>query len=738
MKTLFTAILVCLAVTVARANLLFSDGLNYPNGVIETDGLWYCYSPASPYQDAFVTNALLILTAGNHDAVAAPTNGVVNPSGFPIQGGSTPSPMYASFTINVSQLPSVNGGFFCEFLDVTNNNAAHVFIDTKNTVVPGTYRLGIANYATSITAAGTTNYPVDLATGITYQVVMNWDENYSTVYGATLWINPSSVGDFNVYPNDPTNGYMTAMPVSTIGFSQYGGVQAIGNVKMGTAFSDVMTNVVQKPVIGIQPQGSTNYSGDNTTLYTAASGMDVTYQWYSNNVALVDNGVTVVGSTSQVLNLTNLQATATYYVIASTTAGGIQSSNAVVGVNSTLTPPFFTLQPQSQTNTLLSAVTLTAAANGTGPITYQWYFEQAGGNTFSKLSGQTSPSYSFTAGYNNSGEYYVTATGGAGSPQNSATVNVLVIPPPLISIATLKTYISDSDTSVNINGGQIFNIQGVVTTFGDILSSSTSEFFIQDGTGACLVYRGGFAASNSPPAGSLVNVISPAQSYYGELEIDPTSGAATNGVYVLTSGNPLPAPVLLNFQMEATNDSSAQGTYGFGVACALATMTNVYLYSSAAGAAVSGNFPTNSSKTLYAFQHPYSAGQSYIPVYVYTYTNALNQLNTNYWGKPIPSFCYELTGAQGVYAPTTPRFYPSRFADFVTTPTAPFPVSVNRSNGMTTLSWPAVAGLTYSVYSATNLLGPWTQIPGLGYYPSVGAYTDPNAGSVMFYRVSTP
>ena len=60
------------------------------------------------------------------------------------------------------------------------------------------------------------------------------------------------------------------------------------------------------------------------------------------------------------------------------------------------------------------------------------------------------------------------------------------------------------------------------------------------------------------------------------------------------------------------------------------------------------------------------------------------------------------------------------------------------SNGLTsTLTWPAVNGATYSVYSATNLDGPWTQTFGVGYYPS-GIYTDTNSAAMKFYRLSTP
>jgi hypothetical protein len=734
------AIILCsfLAVISSRAQVLFQDSFNYPDGPIEGEGGWFVYETYSSTtnNDAFVTNDLLILNQTNNDSVA---NNFTNTA--------APSLVYASFTINVSSLPTVKGGFFCVLMDSNNpvntstDEVCRIFIDTTNTVVPGTYRLGIANFATSITAFGATNFPLDLATGVTYQVVINWDEVSSQ--GGTLWVNPSSANDQYVYGNDQTNQPLETLQVSRIGFSQYTGqgVSAIGNVMVGLNFSDVMTNTPQLPVIGIQPQGTTNtiYSGSPFTLYTAVSGIDVTYQWYSNNVSMVNDGVTVVGAQSNILNLTNLQNTASYTVVATDSAGSVTSAPpAVISINSTPTAPFFTLQPQNQTNSDLSPVTLTAQANGTGPITYQWYFQAAGTTGFSALSGQTSSTLSFTGGYPNSGSYYVTAANGVNSI-NSATIYVLIVPPPLISLATLKSYVQDSDTVININGGQIFNVEGIVTSVGDLYSGgSASEFFIYDGTSGCLVYRGGIYASNTPPVGALVQIISPAQSYYGGIEMDPGTGAATNGVYIFSTNNPLPATVPLNFQLQATNDSAAQGTYGFGIQGSLISMTNVYLYSSAVGAAVTGNFPTNSSKTLYVFQNPYSAGQPYITAVVYTYTNIVNVSNTNYWGKPIPSFCYELTGESVVYAPTTARIWPTRYADFVTTRPSTFSAGVAMTNGTSTVSWPTVIGSTYSLYSSTNLLGPWTQTFGLSYYPSIGNYTDTNSVSAKFYRVSTP
>jgi hypothetical protein len=191
----------------------------------------------------------------------------------------------------------------------------------------------------------------------------------------------------------------------------------------------------------------------------------------------------------------------------------------------------------------------------------------------------------------------------------------------------------------------------------------------------------------------------------------------------------------------ATNDPATLNTYGWSNEDSLVTMTNVYLYATNnAATPITSNFPTNSSTHFYAFQHPFSAGQPYMTVYVYTYTNILNRLNTNYWGKPIPSFCYQLTGINGVYSALTngDRFYPTRYQDFVSTAPASFSASVTVTNGTSTVAWPAVVGSTYSVYSATNILGPWTQTFGLGYYPSIGSYTDTNSASAKFYFISSP
>jgi hypothetical protein len=720
-----------------RATVLFHDALNYPNGLIETDGLWQVYAPfppAAPYGDCFVSNNLIQLVKGNHDAIDAP---------FTNNTGNTL--VYASFTINVTSLPTSTGSYFAEFQDPTDYaDVAHLFAATQGTSVPGTYRLGMANYATVSSSASF--FPLDLATNTTYYVVMSYDPNQSDPFpGATMVVNPASETDFDNSPaygrdNSPTS-YQLAVTNSAIAVSPYV-TAGIGSVYVATTFSEVFPLTPSAPVIAFQPQPASIYSGNGYTLYTAASGLGtLTYQWYANNVPLSD-GANVNGSLSNILKLSNLQVTANYSVTVTGPGGSTPSLPATVTVNNTPTAPFFTTEPYGATNGNGSTITLSAVADGTGPLSYQWYFEATNANTFTSLgaSGTAAKLTLSPANYSESGSYYLTVTNTAGAT-NSVTNTVLVTPPPLVTLGFLRSMLSQNNVvqgASNLSGGEFFTVQGIVTSIGMVETKTYSEYFIQDATGAGLAFVNGTGNTNSPPVGSLVQFVGIAQDYYGELELAPipsTPGAIT----IISTNNPLPAPVLLNLPtLFASLATTNMTPYAISLDGSLVTLPNVYLYSSTNGAAVSGNFPTNSTKTLYAFSGPYSAGAPYVTVYQSTYTNIYNQFNTNFWGKPIPSQCFELTGAIDYYNPATPELIVSRYQDYVTTSPAPFSIGLSSGNGSSTITWPALVGSTYSVYSAPTVTGPWTQTFGLSYYPSTGTYTVPNAAVDQFFKVTTP
>jgi hypothetical protein len=744
-----------------RATVLFQDSINYPytDGSIEGQGQWYCYIPSSPHQNAFVTNNVLLLTAvSTNDAVAAPTNGFAPPN----PGSIT----YASFSINVSQLPTGNGTYFAQLQNINDtNDCCHVFITTAGTVVPGTYRLGIANFDTSYsTISPPVNFPRDLAPGISYNVVIAYDtDQNSPLTGATLMINPSYqdyqnalqdginqiytyFGQSYVFPSDFTSSSaLLNIVISEIGFSPY--VNAgISNVIAGTTFTDV--NSTNLPVIGIQPQSGTNYSGNFTTLYVAASGSDLTYQWHSATYGTLSDGGNFSGSTSNILTVNNLLATDNYYVIVTDTYGNtVTSSTATNTIITTPTAPFFTAAPLVQTNNLFTSFGLTNIANGTGPLTYQWYFAPTNTpTTFAPLAGQTATNYVISElEYPNAGNYYVLATGPNGvtaGPTNHLTIIapvVATLPQLHALMGLIVTNITPSGT--NFISGNVA-VSGYVSTFTPLTASSKtfSQFYLTYSNYGIFVYNN-FAGTNAiPTPGSYVTVTGPCQVYHGQLEIDPIQN---NGI-VVSNTVPLqtPAPQLGNFSVMATNPLSP---YGVQVQCSLMTFTNVYIYGSRLGAPYTGSggkFFTNGFTALYMTQGPYSAPNNtntleiFVPAYGFGYATS-----SNFWGQVAPTYAYQITGAMAMFSSggvLIPELDVTRLQDFVTNAPASFTAGLTRTGGVSTVSWPAQSGSTYSVYSATNISGPWNQTFGLSYYPSTGIFIDTNKTAAKFYKVSTP
>jgi DNA/RNA endonuclease YhcR with UshA esterase domain len=338
------------------------------------------------------------------------------------------------------------------------------------------------------------------------------------------------------------------------------------------------------------------------------------------------------------------------------------------------------------------------------------------------------------AQFTQSGLYYVAVTGGAGTT-DSPTNSVLVTLPINVTIAYLHSLMTTNQSgSYDIGAGAYVNVQGVVTSFAPLSSATATngEYYIQDGTSGIFVYVYHQGSNSVPPAGALVSVTGPCQVYNGQLEIDPdlSGNAVTNSVSVLSYNNPLPASQPLNFALMVTN---SLGAYGIQIQNSLVTVTNVYIYSSKTGGAVGGNFATNKATTLYMTAQPYAVGIKYLTLYVY----GVNGEATNFWGQLIPGQACEITGVMGQFY-STPELYPTRYVDIVTNLPAPFVVSMAQTNGVSQLNWPTVTGSTYSVYSATNITGPWTQTFGLGYFPSSGVYTQTNPAAIQFYKVSSP
>ncbi len=167
------------AASLPAAVLYDSANYSYTNGPLAGQGEWYVYSAGTPADDTMVTNGVIYLASTNADSVAAPVGGF-----YSANNGSI---VWASFTLKVNQVPAYNnynGGYFCQFISTNNNACCNVFISTNGTVLPGTFRLSIANFSVSFSnLQPPVTYPEDLLPNVIYNVVIAYDLNPARIWG---------------------------------------------------------------------------------------------------------------------------------------------------------------------------------------------------------------------------------------------------------------------------------------------------------------------------------------------------------------------------------------------------------------------------------------------------------------------------------------------------------------------------------------------------------------------------
>ena len=91
----------------------------------------------------------------------------------------------------------------------------------------------------------------------------------------------------------------------------------------------------------------------------------------------------------------------------------------------TFLAPSFSIQPAPQTSNLGGSVTFSAVVAGTGPLTYQWYYQSNGVGAFVAISNATNSTYTINSvGSGNLGNYYVIVTDPISLSQQSQTVSL--------------------------------------------------------------------------------------------------------------------------------------------------------------------------------------------------------------------------------------------------------------------------------------------------------------------------
>jgi hypothetical protein len=215
-----------------------------------------------------------------------------------------------------------------------------------------------------------------------------------------------------------------------------GGYYVMVSNQLGTEFSEVITLTVVPPPAVTELAGSINVvEGEGVELsVTAASNEPLIYQW-SKGEEMIE------GATAPILDLGNVEASAEAdYKLAISNSEGLAAS--VVITVSLADPPIIVTQPEGGTGDLAAAFTLKVVAEGTEPMTYQWYRNGAllkkRPGMYGKIAAQdpTKSALQFTGlQAANAGDYHVVVSNIAGEG-TSETVTLTVDSPPVITEST--------------------------------------------------------------------------------------------------------------------------------------------------------------------------------------------------------------------------------------------------------------------------------------------------------------
>jgi hypothetical protein len=240
-----------------KAQLIYADSFNYPDGQLVGAGGSPWIANYTPTNQTFVMSGTLFLTQTNQESVR-----------FDFPTSFTTGALYARMVANVSQLPAGEGNFFAFFrVAGTDNLRARIWV-TTNGAAPGKFRFGVTTIFVPPTIIAQDFYP-----GTNYTLVVRY---FIVDNHTTLWVNPANEGDTNNRADDFTNvgqinmghfGFAQTRPGQGATGNDIGAV-TVDDLRIGRTFAEVFPQVVFTSISNA-PAGGYNLqaSGQATTNY---------------------------------------------------------------------------------------------------------------------------------------------------------------------------------------------------------------------------------------------------------------------------------------------------------------------------------------------------------------------------------------------------------------------------------------------------------------------------------------
>jgi len=256
-----------LTVHPAPIGVLLSDSFSYtswtfgiPQGLYGADGSPWVHVSGTTYE-LQVTNGYAELIYTNTEDLGAPLSG----EPYAASNGVI---FYTGFTVVFTYLPSQSGSYFAHLKDSASGTSTfmdRIYAATTN-AAPGCFRLGLANYSSSMSA----QFPRDLCLNHAYRVVTRYNSGTGESW---LWVNPASENS----PNAAATDNPTAAQVGGYGLRQSTGIGIIDmdDLVVGTSFSDV-SSAPSSPTLNKQVIGTDLILSWSNPLFTLQTAPTVT------------------------------------------------------------------------------------------------------------------------------------------------------------------------------------------------------------------------------------------------------------------------------------------------------------------------------------------------------------------------------------------------------------------------------------------------------------------------------
>jgi sugar lactone lactonase YvrE len=191
---------------------------------------------------------------------------------------------------------------------------------------------------------------------------------------------------------DATYPTLTLLNVSATNAGNY---TVVITSPYGSVTSQVATLTVEAAaVITVQPAGQIVAAGSSPMFSVVVAGSGpFEYLWFFDSTNLVQSG------TNSTLTLPGVSTNdaGNYTVVVTNSYGSVTSQVATLAI---AFPPSVTTQPISQTNLAGTSVTFSVAADGTGPLTYEWQLNGSNlpNNVISTVAGTGTAAYAGDGG----------------------------------------------------------------------------------------------------------------------------------------------------------------------------------------------------------------------------------------------------------------------------------------------------------------------------------------------------